>query len=61
MAKENSNESLKVLRVNASVHQQAKVKAAERGVKLQTYIENLIAADLEKLIDWEKKDAPNKK
>ena len=55
MSKENSNEALKVLRVKASIHQKAKIKAAERGEKLQSYIEELIRADLEGKVDWGEK------
>ena len=54
MAEKNSNMALKVLRVNVLIHQKAKIKAAERGVKLQTYIEQLIEADLDGAIDWER-------
>ena len=47
-------EKLKVLRVTESKHQIAKVNAVKKGIKMQTYIEKLIAADEKGLIDWEK-------
>ncbi|MEM6964190.1 MAG: hypothetical protein AAF573_05445 [Bacteroidota bacterium] len=52
--KDNTSEILKVLRVGEKVHQSAKVMAAQRGEKLQTYIENLIKADGQGLINWKK-------
>lgn len=56
MAKEKGNPSevLKVLRVGEKAHQTAKVMSAQRGEKLQTYVEHLIKADEQGLIDWEK-------
>ena len=53
----NNNEtpkSLKVLRVNDLSHQTAKINAVKRGEKLQTYLEKLIAADEQGLVDWNK-------
>jgi len=47
-------ETLKVLRVNEKTHHLAKVMAVQRGEKLQTYIENLIAADNQGLVNWKK-------
>ena len=49
-----SNENLKVLRVGEKSHQSAKVMAAQRGEKLQTYIEKLISADTQGLVNWKK-------
>lgn len=56
MAKENNpqEEALKVLRVGAKAHHTAKVIAVQRGEKLQTYIEKLIAADEQGLVNWKK-------
>ncbi|MEM1321010.1 MAG: hypothetical protein AAGG75_12225 [Bacteroidota bacterium] len=45
--------ALKVLRVQAQQHQKAKVNAAKRGLKIQTYIEALIEADEQGRIQWE--------
>lgn len=55
MAKKLSDEPLKVLRVAASLHQKAKIKAAERGEKMQSYIEKLIEADIAGKINWDDK------
>ena len=52
--KDNTPQSLKVLRVNDLAHQTAKVNAVKRGEKLQTYMEKLIAADEQGLVDWSK-------
>ena len=56
MAKENnpSDEILKVLRVGEKAHHAAKVVAVQRGEKLQTYIEKLITADEQGLVNWKK-------
>ncbi len=45
--------NLKVLRVEEMLHQVAKINAIKKGVKLQTYIEQLIQADEKGLINWE--------
>lgn len=45
--------TLKVLRVQAEQHQTAKVNAAKRGLKIQSYIEALIEADEQGRIQWE--------
>lgn len=45
-------ETLKVLRVSSSFHQLAKINAAKRGLKLQSYIEALLKADEENKLDW---------
>lgn len=45
---------LKVLRVEASKHQLAKINAIKKGLKMQLYIEQLIEADEKGVIDWEK-------
>lgn len=45
---------LKVLRVEASKHQLAKINATKKGLKMQLYIEQLIEADEKGLIDWGK-------
>lgn len=60
MAKENdaSKENLKVLRVGEKAHHSAKVMAVQRGEKLQTYIEKLIAADEQGLVNWKKLSSP---
>lgn len=47
-------ENLKVLRVQDASHVIAKVKAAKKKVKLQEYVEQLIAADEQGLVNWEK-------
>ena len=47
-------DDLKVLRVMTICHQMAKVNAAKKGIKLQIYMERLIEADEQGLIDWEK-------
>ncbi len=47
-------DDLKVLRVMTVCHQLAKVNAAKKGIKLQIYMERLIEADEQGLIDWEK-------
>lgn len=47
-------ENLKVLRVMVECHQIAKINAAKKAVKLQIYMEQLIEADEQGLIDWEK-------
>lgn len=52
--KDTNQESLKVLRVNSLAHQTAKISAVKQGVKLQTYMEKLIAADDQGLVDWGK-------
>jgi len=52
--KEENTGSLKVLRVNTLAHQTAKINAVKQGVKLQTYMEKLIAADEQGLVDWSK-------
>ena len=51
---ENNKEKsqLKVLRVNALPHQSAKINAAKKGMKLQEYVEFLIAKDEEGKVDW---------
>ncbi len=56
MAKEKDppGEVLKVLRVGEKAHHAAKVVAVQRGEKLQTYIEKLIAADEQGLVNWKK-------
>lgn len=54
MNDEKASKPLKVLRVNDEVHIVAKINAAKRGEKMQTYIESLIQADEKGLIDWEK-------
>ncbi len=56
MAKEKKtpNGNLKVLRVSEKPHHTAKVMAVQRGEKLQTYIEMLIAADEQGLVNWKK-------
>ncbi len=46
-------ETLKVLRVSALPHQSAKINAAKKGLKLQVYIESLIAKDEEGKVDWD--------
>jgi len=46
--------NLKVLRVNTLAHQTAKINAVKQGVKLQSYMEKLIAADEQGLVDWAK-------
>jgi len=48
------SENLKVLRVSEKPHQLAKVMSAQRGEKLQQYIENLIYADEQGLVNWKK-------
>lgn len=48
------SENLKVLRVRESKHQIAKINAVKKGIKMQEYIEQLIAADERELVDWEK-------
>ncbi len=45
-------ETLKVLRVSALPHQSAKINAARKGLKLQIYIESLIAKDEAGKVDW---------
>lgn len=52
--KNTSEENLKVLRVGAKTHQIAKVLSAQKGEKLQTYIEKLIIADEQGLVNWKK-------
>ena len=52
--KEDNQNSLKVLRVNSLAHMTAKINAVKQGVKLQTYMEKLIAADEQGLVDWDK-------
>ena len=47
-------DDLKVLRVMNACHQMAKINAAKKGVKLQIYVERLIEADEQGLIDWER-------
>ena len=47
-------ENLKVLRVKESFHLKAKVNAAKQGEKIQKYIEKLIQADEQGLINWKK-------
>ena len=47
-------DDLKVLRVMTSCHQMAKVNSAKKGIKLQIYVERLIEADEQGLIDWKK-------
>lgn len=47
-------DDLKVLRVMTVCHQLAKVNSAKKGIKLQIYMERLIEADEQGLIDWEK-------
>jgi len=51
--KEENQGSLKVLRVNPLSHQTAKINAVKQGVKLQTYMEKLIAADEQGLVKWD--------
>jgi len=46
-------EQLKVLRVSELSHRVAKMNAAQKGEKLQLYIENLIKKDQEGKVDWE--------
>ena len=46
--------NLKVLRVQDGSHLIAKVNATKKTLKLQEYVENLIAADEQGLIDWSK-------
>jgi|GEM_PF-3339066 len=48
---------LKVLRVCSTKHQLAKINAVKKGIKMQIYIEKLIEADEEGLIDWTKLDS----
>lgn len=52
---ENNNEKevLKVLRVSALPHQLAKINAAKKGLKLQAYVESLIAKDKEGKVNWD--------
>ncbi len=45
-------ETLKVLRVSTLPHQSAKINAARKGLKLQIYIESLIAKDEAGKVDW---------
>lgn len=52
--KENYKVVLKVLRVEETRHQLAKINAVKKGIKMQVYIEKLIEADERGLIDWEK-------
>ena len=47
-------ETLKVLRVNSDKHQTAKINAVKKGIKMQEYIERLIQADENGLIDWKR-------
>ena len=47
-------DDLKVLRVMTACHQLAKVNSAKKGIKLQIYMERLIEADEQGLIDWKK-------
>lgn len=47
-------DDLKVLRVMTVCHQKAKVNSAKKGIKLQIYMEQLIEADEQGLIDWKK-------
>ena len=47
-------DDLKVLRVMTICHQMAKVNSAKKGIKLQIYMERLIEADEQELIDWKK-------
>ena len=45
--------TLKVLRVCSTKHQIAKINSVKKGIKMQLYIEQLIEADEQGLIDWE--------
>ena len=45
--------TLKVLRVIEECHIMAKVQATKKGMKLQAYMELLIRAAEEELVDWE--------
>ncbi len=47
-------DDLKVLRVMSICHQMAKINSAKKGIKLQIYIERLIEADEQGLIEWKK-------
>ena len=47
-------ENLKVLRVKDASHMMAKIQAAKKGLKLQVYMERLIRAAEQGLVDWEK-------
>ncbi len=48
-----NNKNIKVLRVEESLHQLAKINAAKRGVLLRAYVESLIAADEAGKIRWD--------
>ncbi len=39
----------------------AKIQAAKKGLKLQAYMERLIRAAEQELVDWEKFKEPTKK
>ena len=52
MKDDKQKESLKVLRVSTLPHQLAKVNAAKKGLKLQEYIEQLIAKDEKGKVNW---------
>lgn len=45
---------LKVLRVVEECHIMAKIQATKKGMKLQEYMEILIRAAEQELVDWEK-------
>lgn len=47
-------ENLKVLRVVDECHMMAKIQATKQGLKLQAYMERLIRAAEQGLVDWEK-------
>lgn len=49
-----ADSNLKVLRVQDTSHLTAKVNAAKKKLKLQEYVEKLIAADEQGIIDWSK-------
>jgi len=51
---EPKKENLKVLRVQDASHLAAKVNAAKNKLKLQVYVEKLIAADEQGIIVWSK-------
>ena len=47
-------ENLKVLRVIDECHLMAKIQATKKGLKLQEYMERLIRAAEQELVDWDK-------
>jgi len=57
--KEENQGSLKVLRVNSLAHQIAKINAVKQGIKLQTYMEKLISADEQGLVNWDQMKQPS--